>query len=354
MTVKKQYTDDQLEKYAKEASNKALLATLHTNDKRMIAFAKAELGERVIMKWREEQMEKGMPPKPVGTPSPDGKQVKIAMPDKWGPVKKFAKKFGMDFDDESKTSNNKNDGKVDIENVQSSERDGKNRGGEKVQELIRLFGRDRKVGGSVKQVERRQLEILEEYAERTEMFNIKDVWDEYASDNNKDIRKLPSGKEADVYALKDNGEKKIIKITDCEALSNEFFINKTPFEFIVNKIVLHNTVFPSVSYKLVGFQRKYGEIYFVLEQPSIDPLLDKDGKTIAATEKEISDDMEKKNFVKSGKYYFTKDYVVTDLEPRNVMKGSDGNLYYIDPVIYLNTEDGEYGGIRSYDEMYNI
>ena len=101
-------------------------------------------------------------------------------------------------------------------------------------------------------------------------------------------------------------------------------------------------------------QRKFGDLYFVLEQLPIDALLDEKGNPVRATPDEIVNDMKNKNFTNDGKYFFTKDYVVTDLEPRNVIKGTDGNLYYIDPVISLNTKDGEFGGSRTYEDMYDI
>ena len=43
---------------------------------------------------------------------------------------------------------------------------------------------------------------------------------------------------------------------------------------------------------------------------------------------------DKRGFIKYGTAYNSKNYIISDLNSKNVLKGVDNELYYIDPIIY--------------------
>jgi len=179
-------------------------------------------------------------------------------------------------------------------------------------------------------------------------FDIQEVWKEYKENPEKDIEKLESGNEADVYILSHKDISHVVKIVQWNAFSYKRNLNQTPVEFLINKTILHNKIFPSTSYKLIGAcyrKDKYDEnqFNFVFEQKYAEQLLDTDRNVIKATFKEIQEDMERRGFrlkPKSETTYISGHYMVSDLHLGNVLKGKDDKLYYIDPVIrLLNREE---------------
>jgi len=185
-----------------------------------------------------------------------------------------------------------------VDGLSYRERTGKVLGGEKFRILIDLFEGSSKEVRDIEQKKRvvkEQIEVLEEYAMKYGLFFIDLIYKEYKSTKGKDIERLRSGNESDVYVLSDNGRKKIIKIVNWEAL----LINNTPFEFLVNKIILHNTLFPSTFYKFIGLQYQLGNFYFVLEQSYIELLSDFNGSIVEATLDEVDKDMERYSFEKA-------------------------------------------------------
>jgi hypothetical protein len=132
------------------------------------------------------------------------------------------------------------------------------------------------------------------------------------------------GVEADVYLWNNHGEHKVIKVTKW------WVRQRTPLEFVENKILSHNELFPQTAYKLAGIRYEGGELLFFLEQTYVRCLEDE-----YATQTEIDEDMKKRGFVKTGNgAYSSTDYVISDLNSKNVLKGIDNELYYIDPIIY--------------------
>jgi hypothetical protein len=57
-----------------------------------------------------------------------------------------------------------------------------------------------------------------------------------------------------------------------------------------------------------------------------------------STQQEIDGDMEKRGFEKIGNAYRSDNYIISDLNSKNVLKGVDNELYYIDPIIYPNSK----------------
>ena len=134
------------------------------------------------------------------------------------------------------------------------------------------------------------------------------------------------GVEADVYLWNDDGEYKVIKITKW------WVRHQTPLEFVEDKIIAHNIIFPQTAYWLIGIQYDRGEFLFVLKQFYV-----KSMKGIKVTQQEIDGDMKKRGFDKDGVAYYSDNYIISDLNSKNVLKGVDNELYYIDPIIYPKT-----------------
>ena len=107
--------------------------------------------------------------------------------------------------------------------------------------------------------------------------------------------------------------------------------NLTPF---FERIKAHNTYFPYCAYTLVGFaENRDGKVCAVLRQPYII-------SSREATEDEISNELHKLGFKRQmdGEYYTNDVHDIFDASPNNVLVGIDGNLYFIDTIIY-NTDD---------------
>lgn len=115
------------------------------------------------------------------------------------------------------------------------------------------------------------------------------------------------------------------KVYKSNNLMNTLSLNK-----FLEKIKIHNELFPNTAYKFEGFtgikDTGKGKSY-------VEPVYSQDFIKNAenATPKEISDYMENRGFEKSGDFTFKKgDTEVSDLRPRNVIKDKSGNIYVID------------------------
>ena len=134
------------------------------------------------------------------------------------------------------------------------------------------------------------------------------------------------GGEAKVFA--NTGDTKVTKI-----LSTEYFI--TP-QFALDRITLHNTLFPIAPLEIIGFGRNsQGEFQFLVEQPFI--------QGEPATQKEIDEFITKAGFTKSkkdkGNTFISDDLYLSDLHDENVIKTPKGILVVIDGDLRLNTPD---------------
>ena len=145
-----------------------------------------------------------------------------------------------------------------------------------------------------------------------------------------DLRKiwnlLPySGAESVVYS--DEHGEYIFKVMS-------YFMSDTPFEFLANRISLHNAVFPSTAYELLGFcfdVREDGEEFcFITKQLFIE--------CEEPTQEEIDQYMGWRGFKKSNNIgsYVSDVYKITDGLPNNFIKDNYyGKLHCIDSIIYL-------------------
>ena len=127
----------------------------------------------------------------------------------------------------------------------------------------------------------------------------------------------PSGNENDTYVAKDT----IYKVNN---LLNSGGICK-----LLDKILLHNLIFPNTAYKICGFTGYEGRtIMPVLEQERI-------CEAQPATQIMIDTYMSALGFEKEGDIgrFFNKEFKVWDVVPRNVLVDKDGDMYVVDAEI---------------------
>ena len=102
----------------------------------------------------------------------------------------------------------------------------------------------------------------------------------------------------------------------------------------LDRIDAHNALFPNVRYNIKGFtNNKDGRASIVMEQPIID--FERN-----ATKQEIEDFLKQEGFQLSGKRDWSNGHEVWsngkfelfDARPANVLKGKDGELYFIDTI----------------------
>ena len=127
----------------------------------------------------------------------------------------------------------------------------------------------------------------------------------------------PSCNENDTYVAKDA----IYKVNN---LLNSGGICK-----LLDKILLHNLIFPNTAYKICGFTGYEGRtIMPVLEQERI-------CEAQPATQIMIDTYMSALGFEKEGDTgrFFNKEFKVWDVVPRNVLVDKDGDMYVVDAEI---------------------
>ena len=230
-----------------------------------------------------------------------------------------------------------------FDGISSQEMQRRSNSSRKVLSLCNILRRSSKDFGSTELVAQ-QLLALEKYF-CGNYFDIQGIWQKYKNLSGKNIEKLVSGNEADVYILAEKDYRHVVKIAQWNAFSFRRDINQTPLEFLINKTVLHNTVFPDTFYKLAGACYNRNEFSFVFDQQYVNQLLDTSGSIVKADFDEIRTNMELRGFRlkhKSLTTYISEDYFVSDLHSGNVLKGADNELYYIDPVVRLNKFNRDY------------
>ena len=127
----------------------------------------------------------------------------------------------------------------------------------------------------------------------------------------------PSGNENDTYVAKDT----IFKVNN--------LLNSGSIHNLLDKIILHNQVFPNTAYKLRGFAGYDGRsVMPVLEQERI-------CKAQPATQIMIDTYMSALGFTKENDEgrYSNGTYLVWDVVPRNVLVDADGDMYVVDAEI---------------------
>ena len=133
-------------------------------------------------------------------------------------------------------------------------------------------------------------------------------------------KRQPSG-ESIVFI--DKSQETVIKVKD--PFAKLHLKGNNPYNVLFEHLV-HNFLFPEAPYAFIGVSEEFGDVRFVFEQPYIKESFER------ASEIEVNEYMSELGFEKSG-YYYTDGYVsVTDLGGDNVLKSSDGKLYFIDPI----------------------
>lgn len=135
---------------------------------------------------------------------------------------------------------------------------------------------------------------------------------------------FPSGMENDVYY--NDREGSVYKV-------NNLSLHRNNILSILERIDLHNQLFPNTEYSLFGFAGfENGTVYPILKQDFV-PNAD------FATPEEIDGYMHSMGFENSEREaeYSNGKYVVSDLRPRNVLKSLSGNFYVIDAWVELNS-----------------
>ena len=110
------------------------------------------------------------------------------------------------------------------------------------------------------------------------------------------------------------------------------------FRSLINKVILQNLLFPEAPYVLKGFTKdKNNKYQIILEQPYFE-------HTNKVSPEEVKNDMVNNRGFKEidNEIFISKDYVVRDLHGGNVLKGRNGELLYIDPIIRLNRNNRSY------------
>jgi len=114
-----------------------------------------------------------------------------------------------------------------------------------------------------------------------------------------------------------------------------------------DRIAMHNYLFPETKYELEGFGRnKRGQFSAIVKQPLVQA-------KFSASLKDIQDSMKKLGFESVGKeHYALGDFLLSDINERdNALIDKDGNLFYIDPLIELNTAEKGFGGTALANEI---
>lgn len=134
------------------------------------------------------------------------------------------------------------------------------------------------------------------------------------------------GSENEVYLS--HSENVVYKLNDFRYSDD----NLVPF---FERLKAQNKYFPDCSYSLIGFaNNRNGKICAVLRQPYI--ITERE-----ATEEEIAKELINLGFSPQfdGEYYTNGIYDIFDATPNNVLVGIDGNLYFIDTIIYKSDEN---------------
>jgi hypothetical protein len=158
---------------------------------------------------------------------------------------------------------------------------------------------------------------------------------EFAKENNLYVEnpssvygeELSRGAESSIYMSPDNSH--VIKITSNE-LHHENWMD------FFDRISLHNTYFPETKYEVLGFSKnKANEFSVILKQPLIQAVRE-------ATSSEIKQDLEKRGFQSKGMNRYHNPNLgifIGDLHSGNVVVSESGNLFYIDPVIKIDSKE---------------
>lgn len=126
---------------------------------------------------------------------------------------------------------------------------------------------------------------------------------------------------------------------------NNLSLHSTYLEYF-HRILLHNYMFPEAPVTLIGFVINHNQLMPVVTQPHIHA-------SRGASREEVQEYMKKLGY----RYVPTDNYVndeagirVEDLHDENVLVSPEGDLYIIDPIVYL-TDEGKRKRLAAYSEL---
>lgn len=133
-------------------------------------------------------------------------------------------------------------------------------------------------------------------------------------------------------------ENEVYTDTDTETVFklNDFRYADDNLNSFFERLFVHNFYFLDCAYDLIGFaQNSLGSVCAVLSQPFIRAERE-------ATDDEIAETLTKMGFLPQlgGEYFSNGEYDIFDALPNNVLYGVDGQLYFIDTIIYPTKDDG--------------
>ena len=173
-----------------------------------------------------------------------------------------------------------------------------------------------------------------------------EVWLDVSYLNDKELKhdyRAAGTSEHDVYKNPDG--KTLTKVNNLSYVKNSE--HDRNLGALMDRFISHNALFPNVAYEVMGFtDNKNGYPSLVLEQFEVDAKRN-------ATQEEINDYLESVGFKLEGARSWSNghdvwsngNYELFDARPANVLKGKDGNLYFIDAVThsvaYLNSHNAK-------------
>lgn len=137
----------------------------------------------------------------------------------------------------------------------------------------------------------------------------------------------------DLGSYEDRGSENEVYLSfteNCVYKLNDFRYSDDNLMPFFERIKAHNQYFPYCSYALIGFaENRNGKSCAVLRQPYII-------SNREATNEEIANELIKLGFLPqmNEEYYSNGIHDIFDASPNNVLVGIDGNLYFIDTIIY--------------------
>lgn len=149
---------------------------------------------------------------------------------------------------------------------------------------------------------------------------------------------LYKGMESQVYYNPQNNS--VIKVNDLEFYD-------TPLEYL-DSIAIHNQLFPEAPYTVKGFTTRQDTFEFavIVEQPFI-------RADRGATNLEVFEELSKMGYSKIGENMYTNGrYTIEDLHEGNILVDENNNLFFIDPVVRINTENSTDNAIRSVQKQF--
>jgi len=146
------------------------------------------------------------------------------------------------------------------------------------------------------------------------------------------------GMESQVYYNSQNNS--VIKVNDLEFYD-------TPLEYL-DSIAIHNQLFPEAPYMVKGFTTRQDTFEFavIVEQPFI-------RADRGATNLEVFEELSKMGYSKIGENMYTNGrYTIEDLHEGNILVDENNNLFFIDPVVRINTKNNTDNAIRSAQKQF--